>query len=57
MHWVSGALRVPLSLRDIETEGIVRRLSENSSLVYWYFAALAAILVYQVPWCDWVLAA
>jgi len=35
--------------------GIILAYQRSYSLVYWYFAALAAILVYQIPWRDWVL--
>jgi hypothetical protein len=35
--------------------GIVTAFGRINSLLYWYFAAFFAILVYQVPWREWVL--
>lgn len=37
--------------------GIILAYQRSISLVYWYYAALVAILIYQIPWRDWVLAA
>jgi hypothetical protein len=35
--------------------GLITAFHRINSLIYWYFAAFLAVLVYQVPWREWVL--
>ena len=35
--------------------GFITAFNRIQALVYWYFAAFFAVLLYQLPWRDWVL--
>lgn len=39
----------------IATLGLVTAYNRIHSLTYWYFGAFLAILLYQMPWREWVL--